>query len=434
MGAFSEQDFMALRIFHTADWHLGQQFHGFDRDAEHARFLDWLLSQLVDRRPDALVVSGDIFDSISPPASAQRRFYQFLAQVRAACPILQIVLTAGNHDSASRLEAPSDLLAGLGIHVVGTIPRRADGTVDPARLLIPLKSASGKVEAIALAVPFLRPSDVPSVEGSRDPYLDGIREFHRRLVAEAGVLRDTQFPDAALIALGHCHLTGAEESRESERCLVIGGSEALGVDSYPKDLAYVALGHLHKPQSLDGGRIRYSGSPIPLSFSERRYTHRVLEVVIADARLQSVADLPIPRTISLQRIPESGALPLAGVLPMLAQLPAASTAPAADHPFLEVHILDDGPDPTRRRQVDDALREKAARLTRIQLVRPEPTPGSEGSQPTARIGSIADLQSLDPIQLMTSAHRERHGTDPSGELERALRELVANEAQEAGRG
>jgi exonuclease SbcD len=160
----------------------------------------------------------------------------------------------------------------------------------------------------------------------------------------------------------------------------------------------------------------------------------VLEVVIADARLQSVADLPIPRTISLQRIPESGALPLAGVLPMLAQLPAASTAPAADHPFLEVHILDDGPDPTRRRQVDDALREKAARLTRIQLVRPEPTPGSEGSQPTARIGSIADLQSLDPIQLMTSAHRERHGTDPSGELERALRELVANEAQEAGRG
>ena len=64
---------MALRFFHTADWHLGQQFHGFDRDAEHARFLDWLLGQLVDRSPDALVVSGDVFDSISPPASAQRR-------------------------------------------------------------------------------------------------------------------------------------------------------------------------------------------------------------------------------------------------------------------------------------------------------------------------------------------------------------------------
>lgn len=425
---------MALRIFHTADWHLGQQFHGFDRDAEHARFLEWLLAQLVERRPDALVVSGDIFDSISPPASAQRRYYQFLARARVACPALQIILTAGNHDSATRLEAPSDLLADLGIHVVGTIPRRPDGSVDPTRLLIPLRSAVGVVEALVLAVPFLRPSDVPALEGARDPYLEGIREFHRKLVAEATALRDAQFPGAALVALGHCHLTGAEESRESERCLVIGGSEALGTDAYPAELGYVALGHLHKPQSLDGGRIRYSGSPIPLSFSERRYVHRILEVVLAEGRLTSVTDLPIPRTVSLQRIPETGALPLPEVLPLLAQLPAASTASTPEHPFLEVHILDDGPDPTRRRQVDDALRDKAARLTRIQLIRPEPVPGTEANQAMARIGSIADLQSLDPIQLMASAHRERHGTDPSAALERALRELVANEAHEPARG
>jgi DNA repair protein SbcD/Mre11 len=425
---------MALRFFHTADWHLGQQFHGFDRDAEHSRFLDWLLAQLVERRPDALVVSGDIFDSISPPASAQRRYYQFLARARAACPALQIVLTAGNHDSATRLEAPSDLLTDLGIHVVGTIPRRPDGSVDPTRLLIPLRSAAGPVEALVLAVPFLRPSDVPAIDGARDPYLEGIREFHRRLVADATALRDAQFPGAALIALGHCHLTGAEESRESERCLVIGGSEALGTDAYPAELSYVALGHLHKPQSLDGGRIRYSGSPIPLSFSERRYVHRVLEVSVADGRLTAVTDLPIPRTVSLQRIPESGALPLPQILPLLAQLPAASTAPTADHPFLEVQILDDGPDPTRRRQVDDVLRDKAARLTRIQLVRPEPIAGSEATQPAARVGSIADVQSLDPVALMASAHRERHGTDPSTALERALRELVANEAHEVQRG
>jgi exonuclease SbcD len=123
-------------------------------------------------------------------------------------------------------------------------------------------------------------------------------------------------------------------------------------------------------------------------------------------------------------------LPLPEILPQLAELPAASTAPTTDHPFLEVQILDDGPDPTRRRQVDDALREKAARLTRIQLVRPEPTPGAESSQPAARVGSIADVQSLDPIALMASAHRERHGTDPSAGLERALRELVASEAHE----
>lgn len=335
---------MAFRFIHTADWHLGQQFHGFERSAEHALFLDWLLTTLTERQPDALLVSGDIFDTIHPPATAQRRFYRFLADARVACPALQIILTAGNHDSGTRLEAPSDLLSSLDIQVVGTIPRRSNGTVDSSRLLVPLRSRKGAVEVIALAVPFLRPSDVPVVEGARDPYLDGIREFHRALVDEAIALRDASFPRAALVALGHCHLTGAEESRESERCLVIGGSEALGIDAYPKQLAYVALGHLHKPQSLDGGRIRYSGSPIPLSFSERRYQHRVLEVVVEEGALVSVTDIPVPRTVPLQRVPESGAVSLPEILTLLGQLPEATTVPPEDHPFIEVHVLDDGPD------------------------------------------------------------------------------------------
>lgn len=424
---------MAFRFIHTADWHLGQQFHGFERSTEHGRFLDWLLATLTERLPDALLVSGDLFDTIHPPATAQRRFYKFLADARVACPALQIILTAGNHDSGTRLEAPSDLLASLGIQVVGTIPRGADGVVDVSRLLIPLRSRDGAVEAIALAVPFLRPSDVPVVEGARDPYLDGIREFHRGLVYKAVALRDARFPRAALIALGHCHLTGAEESRESERCLVIGGSEALGIDAYPKELAYVALGHLHKPQSLDGGRIRYSGSPIPLSFSERRYQHRVLEVQIEEGSVVSVTDVPVPRTVALQRVPESGAASVSEILALLGRLPEATTAPTEDHPFIEVHVRDDGPDPTRRRQIDEALREKAARLTRIQLVRPEPIPGSEASGPATRIASIADLRSLDPLQLMASAHQERHGSEPSAALEQALRELIANEALEIGR-
>ncbi len=423
---------MALRFIHTADWHLGQLFHGFDRDAEHAHFLDWLLRQLIERRTDVLVVAGDVFDSISPPARAQRRFYQFLAQARIACPALQVVLTAGNHDSASRLEAPSDLLAGLDIHVVGTVPRRADGTVDTARMLVPLRNPAGQVEALALAIPFLRPADVPAPADAADPYLDGLREFHRNVVAEAQAIRDERFPGAALVALGHCHLTGGEESRESERRLVIGGSEALGTDVFPPGLAYVALGHLHQPQEFDGGRIRYCGSPIPLSFSERRYGHRVVEVEVGEGQLRSVTGLPIPRLVTLQRLPESGALPLPEVLALLAQLPAVTVPPALDSPFLEIHVLDTGPDPTRRRQIDEALRDRAARLTRIQLTRPEATVG--GTDPTGvRLGSLADLQSLDPLLLMASAHRERHGTEPAPELERALRELIVNEAREPQR-
>ena len=169
-----------LRLCHTADWHLGQVFHGYDRDHEHACFLAWLLETLTARRPDALLVAGDVFDTVNPSAVAQRRFYDFLARAHAALPSLQIVLIAGNHDAAARLEAPSSLLESLRITVVGTVPRDAAGEPEAGKFLVPLRDAAGKVQAIVLAVPFLRPSDVPVLPDAADPYLDGIRALYRR--------------------------------------------------------------------------------------------------------------------------------------------------------------------------------------------------------------------------------------------------------------
>jgi exonuclease SbcD len=90
---------VSLRVFHTADWHLGQTFHAFDRDYEHGRFLEWLLQALAERKPDALLIAGDIFDTINPSAAAQKRYFGFLAEARRRLPALQIVVTAGNHDA-----------------------------------------------------------------------------------------------------------------------------------------------------------------------------------------------------------------------------------------------------------------------------------------------------------------------------------------------
>jgi len=112
-----------LRVLHTADWHLGQSFHGYDRDYEHSIFLDWLVLMLTERRTDVLLIAGDIFDSVNPSATAQRRFFDFLARAHAASPTLQIIITAGNHDAGARLEAPSGLLESLNITVVGTVSR-----------------------------------------------------------------------------------------------------------------------------------------------------------------------------------------------------------------------------------------------------------------------------------------------------------------------
>ena len=414
---------MSLRVFHTADWHLGQTFHAFDRDYEHGHFLAWLLETLAERKPDALLVAGDIFDTINPSAAAQKRYFGFLAEARRRLPELQIVITAGNHDAGSRLEASSPVVKVVGASVVGTVPRNDSGAIDAERFIVPLRNAAGAVEALVLAVPFLRPADVPVVEGAKDPYVDGIRELYRQAAATAESWRDREHPDAALIALGHLHLGGAEESRDSERRLVIGGVEVLGPDIFPASLVYVALGHLHKPQGFEQGRIVYSGSPLPLSFSERAYEHRVLELTFDGCRLQSTMVLRVPRAVELLRVPESGAA-LAEDLPaLLNALPLDATKPCEEHPFLEIHVAEDRPNPGLRQLVERALVGKAVRLALIKRV-------SNVAKPTALSSaaptSVADLTALQPDEILRAHHRERFGTELDDVVLQALREIVVS--------
>lgn len=414
-----------LRLFHSADWHLGQSFHGFSREYEHGKFLSWLLGSLAEQRPDALLISGDIFDSVNPSAAAQRQFYNFLAAARQALPVLQIIFTAGNHDAAARLEAPSGLFESFGISAVGTISRDASGEIDYSKFLVPIRDHSGHVRAIAAAVPFLRPADVPIVEGAQDPYLDGIRHLYIQAADAAVALRESTHPGAVLVALGHCHMHGGTESRDSERRIVIGGAEALREDTFPELFSYVALGHLHRPQSLSEGRIHYSGSPIPLSFSEMHLRHQIVQIDI-DETSTTVTSIPIPLTALLLRLPAGQAAKIEDVLALLAAHPFDSRLPPEAHPFLEIRVLDDRPDPTRRRRIEEALEGKAARLASIKL---EAVPNTaNGASTPATQASLADLATLDPEEIMLSTYRELYQTDPDAGLLAAFQEILAAEA------
>jgi exonuclease SbcD len=412
-----------LRLFHTADWHLGQSFHGYDRHEEHRRFLDWLIGMLETRRPDALLIAGDVFDSVNPPASAQRLYWDFLARARMGSPSLQIVVTAGNHDAAARLESPRDLLEPLQIHVVGLIARSAAGEIDYRRLIVPLKDSLGAVRALAIAVPFLRPTDVPPAPEAADPYLDGIRLLYHNAAAAARTRRDLDFPGAALLALGHCHLLGGLESRDSERRIVIGGAEALRPDTFPTDLAYVALGHLHKPQAHDGGRVQYSGSPIPLSFSEREYEHRVVEIDLDHGRQVTHSSLTAPKTAHLLSLPAENALPIDDLVALLSDHAFDPSLPPEFHPYLEVRVLDTGPDPARRRRIEQALEGKPVRLARIKPESSRNHALSESKDSPAP--DWANLGSIDPLELMIDAHREKHQAEPAPELLTAMREILS---------
>lgn len=410
-----------LRIFHTADWHLGQTFHGHDRGFEHARFLDWLLEQLDQRRPDALILAGDVFDTINPSAAAQRLYFQFLSRVHEIHPDLQTVIVAGNHDAGSRLEAPRELLQAFRIHVVGTVPRTAEGHPDPERMIVRLTNADGQTAAYVLAVPFLRPADVPMVEGTDDPWLAGIHSLYHACVKSARVLRDKEAPNAALLGMGHCHLSGGTESPDSERRLVIGNAECVGLETFPEDLAYVALGHLHRAQSFREGRIQYSGSPLPLSFSERAYKHRVVELCVEGPQNVSFETLPVPRAVAMLSVPKTGAATRSEILTQLQDMDSHAHLPLSQQPFLEIRVSQDGPDPTFRPKVDSLIADRGVRLVSIKQ---EAEKTHQSQFDTEQPPSTELLASLRPEDVFSKHWRDEYGTEPDPEVVEVLRTIM----------
>ena len=433
-----------MRLLHTSDWHLGQSLHNFERTYEHQCFLDWLLDTIVAEQADALLIAGDVFDNANPSSASQRQLYRFLQQARVRAPQLDLVVIAGNHDSPGRLEAPGPLLEAHGTQVIGNVPRNADGAIDVERLVLPLTGKSGAVEAWCLAIPFLRPGDVPrpdpappaaadGTEGTdgaagdaphdaagetpaaADPYLAGIALLYQQACAVAQARRQ---PGQSIVAMGHCHMVDGQMSNESERRIVIGGTEMLPAGIFDPSIAYAALGHLHLAQSVGKQeRIRYCGSPIPLSFAEVGYRHQILRIDIAEGAAE-VSAIPVPRAVELMRVPAKPA-PLEHVLEELAALPAESGLPPDAHPFLEVRVLLDAPQPGMRARVEAALEGKPVRLAKIETSTPSRAPSLDDAALT-----LDQLGKLQPDDIFKRLYRQRFGNDAPADQLSAFAELM----------
>lgn len=412
-----------MRLLHSADWHLGHTLHDLPRTWEHACFLEWLLEQAVAVRADVLVVSGDVFDTANPPAAAQAAWYGFLARLRGRAPDLQVVVTGGNHDSAARLDAPAAVLDAMRVHVVGGLPRLPGGALDVDRLVVPLRDRAGEIRAWIAAVPFLRPADLPAVDAEDgDPLVEGVRRVYTETLDAARARRQ---PGQALLATGHGYMVGGEISELSERKVLGGNQHALPVDVFPDDVAYVALGHLHLAQAVGGrGHVRYSGSPLPLSMSEADYRHQVLLVELDGERLAEVTPLRVPRAVDLVRLPASGPSPLPDVRIALQQLPAAQDVPPERHPYLQVDVRLDHPEPGLRRQVEEALAGRAARLVQLSVH----YTGTGAS--LAEASPVADLRQLTPEAVFRLRYARDHAEPPPDALLACFAELTDTVAQE----
>lgn len=416
-----------IRILHTADWHLGQTFFGYDRSEEHELFLNWLAEEMKQKEIDALIIAGDVFDVSNPSAASQSIYYRFICRVTAENPQLQIVIVAGNHDSAARLEAPLPLLQAMRTEVRGVIRKLEGGEIDYDHLTVELKNRNGEVELLCMAVPFLRQGDYPAVQTEGNPYTEGVRELYTQLLKRLWKRRKE---NQAIVAIGHLQATGSEiaEKDYSERT-VIGGLECVSPDTFSEQIAYTALGHIHKSQRVSGREyIRYAGSPIPMSFAEKHYHHGVVMVTFDEGSVVEMQRLECPKLVPLVSVPHrEPALPEV-VLEALKALPEVDGVA----PYLEVKVLLEEPEPMLRQEVEEALKDKNYRLARIVSTYHSEAQSVEKESEEWKRG----LQEMSPLQIAQSAFEKIYQVEMPEELtdlfQEALEAATRKEEEEEG--
>jgi len=321
-----------MRILHSSDWHLGQHFMGKTRQAEHQAFCAWLIEQVKSQGVDAVLVAGDIFDTGAPPSYARELYNGFIVALRETGA--ELVVLGGNHDSVAMLGESKTLLAQLNTRVLPGVCARLE------EQLLVLQRRDGAPGAILCGIPFIRPRDVlqsqagQSAQDKQQSLQAAIQQHYLDLYALAEAKRDELGGDLPIIASGHLTTVGASAS-ESVREIYVGSLEAFPTSAFPP-AAYIALGHIHRPQKVGGlEHIRYCGSPIPLSFDEAKQQKEVLLVDLDSDGLRAVTPLPVPRFQPL--------LSLRGSLTELqAAIAEAAQAGSAERPvWLEVVVSED---------------------------------------------------------------------------------------------
>lgn len=292
-----------MKIFHTSDWHLGRTLYGKKRYAEFEAFLNWLIEQIKLKSPDLLIVAGDIFDTTTPSNKAQELYYQFLCKVAANTSCQHIVLVGGNHDSPTLLNAPKELLKQLKIHVVGNI------SPDYRDDVLALKDSHGITQALVCAIPYLRDRDIRILEeyelaADKDKnFMQAIQDYYAKVCEHAALLRNQLANPVPIIATGHLFVSGGKTLKDDGvRELYVGSLAQFGANDFPKNIDYLALGHLHVPQLVAGlENYRYSGSPLAMGFGEAHQQKILIEADINVGQV-TINEIAIPKFQHLERI------------------------------------------------------------------------------------------------------------------------------------
>lgn len=331
-----------MKIVHTADWHIGKILHNQDLHEDIHLFFDWLLQYIKEENIDVLLVSGDIFDLANPANRDIRSYYQMLYKL--SMTKTKIIITGGNHDSVSHLDAPSHLLDVLDIVVIG------GGRDNREEMIIPCEGKNGNLNCVVLAVPFLRDKDLRTtmkaseMNTKSEVISEAIKKYYDELVELTIQKYGTNIP---IIAMGHLFMQGSITS-DSEREIHVGNLEGLQSDVIHPKIDYMALGHIHKPQTIGNkSNIRYCGSPVFLDFSEREYEKRIIVLEIENRKITTIKPVTIPKSRELRKI--------AGTL---SEVESALSSYRNEYPlpaFLEIEVVEEKKDILKIQALDNLI-------------------------------------------------------------------------------
>lgn len=396
-----------MKIIHTSDWHLGQEFYTYDRTDEHVAFLEQLQEIVAQEQPDALLVAGDIYHNATPSNGVMRMFNEHLDKIRQACPTMQIIVTAGNHDSSARLEVTRGLWKHLGVHIVGRIAK-AEDHVDFDNHLIAIHNTTGEKMGYVVAIPHVFPQNYPILDEDC-PREERQQKFFAALGEYVANANKEGLP---IVMMAHMAITGSDVTGHDESR---GGMDYTDIGDIRVPYDYLALGHIHCPQNIASPNARYCGSPLPVSFDEN-YEHSVSVVEIEQkGMLPRIRTIKINNPWPVKTLPTE-AVDLDDAIQLLTDLPAEQSM------YVRLHVrLKDVTPVNALERANNALKEKQARFCTFKWEREKQADESQLPQM-----DIEKIQTLSPLQVAEHFYHDEYGTPLDDELKEMLAEVLHN--------
>ena len=412
-----------MKVIHTSDWHIGQTLYQYSRDEEHKYFFNQLKNIVLEENPDALIVSGDIFHASTPSVMSQRLYYHALVELSRLYDDLQIIVTAGNHDSPSRLEAPRELWEAFNVTVIGNLDfykevQENGLTYDASKIQIPVRR-NDEIVGWILAVPFINAGNYPSVKED-DGYSKRVFSFYNNL--KDNLKLNKQYTENhSVISIGHFMISGVDSASQNK---LTGGLESVvstEMSAIP-GIDYWAMGHVHHPQNV-GENIRYSGSPFAMTFNEI-YPHSVTVVEIENHNVD----------IKIREIE-----PLVPVVDFPFKPTSYDDAPSKDELFAKVveildnecyvrlHVRTDMPlSDMDNARIQELFEGKNAKYCGIQAY----FPVNESDCEEKAVRTLDEFRAISPYDLGCSVYKKKNNAEMPDEM-RALFKEVCDEVMKS---